>query len=283
MALTPSHIPEGALQAAREAAIEAGRIALGYFRHGGKTRAGISYKEGGSPVTEADLAVDAFLKARLMGLAPGFGWLSEETADDPSRLGRRHVWVVDPIDGTRSFARGDTDWTVALGIVEDGVAVAGFVYAPVAEVMYEALPGGPALKNGVEIRASGLDLVENARIAGPGPMLDAMQAAGTPFRRMPRIHSLAYRLVHVADSSIDGALAGGRAHDWDLAAAHAIVSAAGAEIVTATGATPRYNRPSTMHEALVVASSGLAAELAGMIANGALSQAAGHKDAIAGL
>jgi len=258
---------------------KAGELAL--KRRGEKVR--VWSKEGGSPVTNVDIEVDSLLKAELRAARPDYGWLSEETADDPSRLGRRHVWVVDPIDGTRSFARGDTDWTVALGIVEDGVAVAGFVYAPVAEVMYEALPGGPALKNGVEIRASGLDMVENARIAGPGPMLDAMQAAGTPFRRMPRIHSLAYRLVHVADSSIDGALAGGRAHDWDLAAAHAIVSAAGAEIVTATGATPRYNRPSTMHEALVVASSGLAAELAGMIANGALSQAAGHKDAIAGL
>ncbi|GGH11939.1 hypothetical protein GCM10007036_09360 [Alsobacter metallidurans] len=283
MAPKPSHIPEGALEAARAAAIEGGKLALSFFRHGAATSADVSYKDGGSPVTEADLAVDRFLKARLMDLAPHFGWLSEETADDPSRLDRRHVWVVDPIDGTRSFARGDTDWTIALGLVEDGIAVAGFVYAPVQDVMYEALPGGPALRNGAPIRASGHGAIAQARIAGPGPILDAMEAARTPFRRMPRIHSLAYRLVHVADGSVDGALASGKAHDWDLAAAHAIVTAAGAVIETPSGVSPTYNRTSTMHEPIAVAGAALAGDLARLLSAGPIARAAGHKDAIAGL
>ena len=149
--------------------------------------------------------------------------------------------------------------------------------------MYEARPGGRALRNGMEIRATGHATVERARIAGPGPILDAMQAARTPFQRMPRIHSLAYRLVHVAEGSVDGALASGRAHDWDLAAAHAIVAASGAVVQTTSGQPPAYNRPSTVHEPIVAASGALAADLARMLAAGPVARAAGHKDAIAGL
>ena len=78
-------------------------LALGFFRHGAATSARIETKAGGSPVTEADLAVDALLKARLGEAFPEAGWLSEESADDPDRLSRRTLLIVDPIDGTRAF------------------------------------------------------------------------------------------------------------------------------------------------------------------------------------
>jgi len=283
MAVAPTDISTLALDTARGAATEAGRMALSYFRRGGRTSADIQYKDGGSPVTEADLAVDAYLRRTLTAAAPDFGWLSEETLDDAQRLDRAVVWVVDPIDGTRAFARGDADWTVAIGIVVHGVAVAGFVFAPVSGDLYEALPGAPSLLNGRPIRASGQAGISGARIAGPGPLLDAMQADRLPFQRMPRIHSLAYRFVRVAEGAIDGGLASGSAHDWDLAAAHAILTGAGGVIRTTNGATPVYNRPSTMHEPVVAAGPGLAGPLADILARGGPARASGHKDAIAGL
>jgi fructose-1,6-bisphosphatase/inositol monophosphatase family enzyme len=86
-----------------EAARAAGRIALAHFTAGQRTPARIDYKVGGSPVTEADLAVDAFLKAELGGAFPDAAWLSEETEDDASRLSRSRLLIVDPIDGTRAF------------------------------------------------------------------------------------------------------------------------------------------------------------------------------------
>ena len=92
-----------ALVALVEAARLAGEIAMRDFRFGARTRAGIDYKHGGSPVTEADLAVDRFLKTRLGAQIPEAGWLSEETADDPARLTQSALFVVDPIDGTRAF------------------------------------------------------------------------------------------------------------------------------------------------------------------------------------
>jgi len=283
MAVAPTEISRLALDAARSAATEAGQMAMGYFRRGGRTSADIQYKDGGSPVTEADLAVDAYLRRTLMAAAPEFGWLSEETLDDARRLDREVVWVVDPIDGTRAFARGDTDWTVAIGIVVRGVAVAGFVFAPVSGDLYEALPGAPSFLNGKPIRASGQDGIAGARIAGPGPILDAMQGERLPFQRMPRIHSLAYRFVRVAEGAIDGGLASGSAHDWDLAAAHAILTGAGGVIRTVGGETPVYNRASTVHEPMVAAGPGLAPSLSDILAQVGPARTRGHKEAIAGL
>ena len=80
-------------------------------------------KSPGNPVSDADIAVDSFLKRRLIEARPDYGWLSEETADDAARRDRRRVWVVDPIDGTRDFLRGRSGWAVSVALVEDGVAV----------------------------------------------------------------------------------------------------------------------------------------------------------------
>ena len=96
-----------ALQTLVEAARLGGEIALGFFRHGERTSADIAYKAGDSPVTAADLAVDRKLAQVLRAAFPGAGWLSEETEDDPERLNRAQVIVLDPIDGTRAFMGGD--------------------------------------------------------------------------------------------------------------------------------------------------------------------------------
>jgi len=81
-------------------------------------------KGAGSPVSEADIAVDRFLRERLTRLLPEAGWLSEETEDDRARLSAKRVWIVDPIDGTRAFVSGGTDWSVSVALVEDGRPVA---------------------------------------------------------------------------------------------------------------------------------------------------------------
>ena len=96
-----------------EAALRGGAIALDYFRPGAKTSARIDSKEGGSPVTEADHAVDAFLAVELMRALPQAGWLSEETVDNPARLACDLAFIVDPIDGTRAFMTGDARWRSA--------------------------------------------------------------------------------------------------------------------------------------------------------------------------
>ena len=109
MTSPPDSLPN-LLPQVREIAQEAGALAMRFFRSGLATSARIWSKAGGSPVTEADVAVDTLLKIRLSGILPEAGWLSEETADAPHRLVQDLVWIVDPIDGTRAFLSGSHDW-----------------------------------------------------------------------------------------------------------------------------------------------------------------------------
>lgn len=258
----------------RSIAEEAGRLALGFFRPGAKTAARIDLKPGGSPVTEADLAVDRLLATKLRALAPDFGWLSEETEDNADRLSHPLMFIVDPIDGTRAFARGDEDWTIAIGIVENGRAIGGLVHAPVTSLTYEAAMGRGARKNGEILSCTTGPILSDARIAGPRPLVDALRGAAGPFHWAKRIHSLAYRFVAVTDGTIDGAVAERSAHDWDLAAADAIVHEAGGRLVASNGERPVYNLASTKHEALAAGSPDLAKALADALALDPVQRAA---------
>jgi 3'-phosphoadenosine 5'-phosphosulfate (PAPS) 3'-phosphatase len=124
MAEAPLPSYELDLELLRTAAVTAGIIASSYFRRDLKTWT----KENASPVSEADIVLDKFLHSALTTARPGYGWLSEESADDLQRVDRPRTFVVDPIDGTRGFIRGEDSWTVSLAVVERGVPVVGVVY-----------------------------------------------------------------------------------------------------------------------------------------------------------
>ena len=127
-----------ALADLRQAALAAGPLALPFFRSGAPTKARITTKAGGSPVTEADQRVNRYLADWLQRRFPDAGWLSEESTDSPERLSCRRVLIVDPIDGTRGFAAGDPRWTICIGLVVDGRPVAGVVHAPALGETYAA-------------------------------------------------------------------------------------------------------------------------------------------------
>ena len=131
-----------------DAVREAGALALLTFR--GEIKSWIKGKS--SPVTEADVAVDELLRERLQG-AGDFGWLSEETEDDPARLQKRHVWVVDPIDGTRAYLAGSPEWVISAALVSDSRPVVGALYAPVTDELFLAIAGAGVTLNGRSRRA----------------------------------------------------------------------------------------------------------------------------------
>ena len=132
------------LELIRSAAVSAGIIATGFFRQDVQTWT----KDNSSPVSEADYAVDRYLKATLLAERPDYGWLSEETADDMERLDKDRIFVVDPIDGTRGYLQGDDSWTVCIAVVSAGRPTVGVVYAPIRDELYEAALGYGAYLNG---------------------------------------------------------------------------------------------------------------------------------------
>src|SRR5215212_2387549 len=247
--LTPALMPTF-----RDVAREAGALAMRFFQPGLKTSAQIWSKSGGSPVTEADMAVDGFLKAQLGQLLPEAGWLSEETADDARRLDKRLVWIVDPIDGTRAFAAGALDWWVSAALLADGAPVLGIVYAPAHEILYEASRGHGARRDGHRIAAPSGATLDRMSVTGPKSLVDQLEYAVGSFHRLPRIPSLALRIARVADGSVDVALVSSNAHDWDLAAADLILHEAGGRLTGFDGAPPAYNQPEPVHGELVAAS-----------------------------
>jgi myo-inositol-1(or 4)-monophosphatase len=251
-----------ALAALVEAARLGGEIAMRDFASGEKTGARIDYKDGGSPVTSADLAVDRFLRARLGGEFPDAGWLSEETADDAARVERSTLVIVDPIDGTRAFAAGDRRWAVSIAFAVEGRIVAGVVHAPALGQTYAASLGRGATLNGTPIRASRRTGLAGARIGGPRPLVAALAgAARVELLEEPKIPSLAYRLARVASGSLDGALASANSHDWDIAGADILLSEAGAGLCDPEGRPLSYNRPETRHGPLAAAPLALLPEL----------------------
>jgi myo-inositol-1(or 4)-monophosphatase len=235
------------------AARAAGASALGHFRHGATTSAQVFWKDGGSPVTVADHEADAYLRDRLGRAFPEAGWLSEETADDARRLDRRHVLVVDPIDGTRAFMRGDERWAVCAALVEDGRPIAGVVHLPARGETFAAARGAGATLEGAPIRVSRHATLKGARASGPKPLIEGFNAAGAGLVTMEREPSLAYRIVSVAVGRLDIAFASARSHDWDLAAADLILQEAGGALTDLEGVRPLYNRPETRHSELAAA------------------------------
>jgi len=257
MLLPSSHSMSSLAPAVREAARQAGELALPYFRSGAQTAAKLWYKGHSSPVTEADIALDTFLKRCLTELLPQAGWLSEETADDPSRLGQSHVWIVDPIDGTRAFASGHPDWAISIALVKDGAPVLGILHAPIHNRLYEARSGEGAWCNGERLHLSAAEAGSRARVAGPKPLVDRLERRLGPVERLPKVPSLALRLARVAEGSIDVGLVSAHAQDWDIAAADLILREAGGCLTELDGSTPVYNKPQPSHDEMIAVASRL--------------------------
>lgn len=244
----------------REVGREAGRIALGYFRNSPE----VWMKGGTSPVSEADFAVDTYLREALTAARPDYGWLSEETVDGAERLLARRTFVVDPIDGTRGFLEGRREWCVSLAVVEEGRSLAGVLECPAREETFWAAPGAGAFKNGVPLalREPGAE----PEIAGPKTLIDATpEELRRRARRVAYIPSLAYRLAMIADGALDATFVKPDAHDWDLAAADLILHEAGGAVLNERGEPPRYGGVTIRHGALAAGGPGLLPALARVI------------------
>lgn len=242
------------LRLIRDAALAGGALALRHAEAGMNIRT----KSDGTPVTDADEAVDRLLFGELTAARPGYGWLSEETVDDPSRLRTDRQFIVDPIDGTRAYMKGRPWYVVSIAVVEAGKTVAGVLFAPALNELYEARIGEGATLNGQPIAASKTTDLQGAGMLGdPHMFKDPRWPVPWPDMRVEQRNAIAYRMALVASGAFDAAVALSPKRDWDLAAASLICTEAGALVTDHRGASFGFNTPSARVRSLICTTPGL--------------------------
>jgi myo-inositol-1(or 4)-monophosphatase len=227
---------------------EAGRLGLTLAKQGVRRW----QKPDGSTVTEADMQIDALLKTRLANPRPDDGWLSEETPDDPLRLGKHRLWVADPIDGTNSFVNGTNGWCIGVALVEAQRPVLSALYRPAADEFYWAATGAGAYCNDVPLKPRDNASLQGAELLGTNRAARILDPLGVKGQHAPHI-PLLLRLAFVAAGRADIALSFGNKNDWDLAAGDLLMQESGAKLTDLDGKSFVYNKPHPWQNGLLAA------------------------------
>lgn len=217
------------------------------------------------PVTDADHAVNAILRQKL--LRKGEGWLSEETEDNPQRLQCPQVWVVDPIDGTKEFVAGIPEWCVSVAMVSDGEAIAGGICNPATG---ELVLGARTL--GVTYNGTKASVSTRAELRGATILASRSEMDRGEWQRFEEediqiraMGSVAYKLALVAAGRADATWTLQPKHEWDLAAGIALVQAAGGFICLPEGEALLLNREHCRVTGLVAGPTSLREQLLNVV------------------
>ena len=239
------------LHLAKDAAIEAGKIILTYY----KADYEIRDKGYHNPVTTADHAADAYLKEVLLADRSDYGWLSEETVDSPDRLNKDRVWVVDPLDGTKEFIEGVPNFVVSVALVENGFPIVGVLYNPVTKETFIAAKGEGAFLNDELIRCStkenvGEMVILNSRSETRRGLWKPYN--GT-FGELRAVGSVAYKLGITAAGKADIFASLRPKNEWDICAGNCIINEAGGKLIDLHGNPREYNLEKTLIEPGLIA------------------------------
>lgn len=245
-------MPASDLDLLTQAALAAGEIAMCFFRQDPEC-----WDKGSDqgPVSEADLAIDKMLTSDLLAARPDFGWLSEETDDDPERLKHEHVFIVDPIDGTRSFINGHENFATSVAIAHKGEVMAAVVHLPAKNLTFAAAKGQGATLNGEPIYQNDRTELRGARILASGSQTkkELWRGGAPPIERHFR-SSLAYRMCLVAQGRFDGMITLRPTWEWDVAGGDLICREAGCFLSDSKGQRPVYNQPAARLDGMLAAS-----------------------------
>ncbi len=220
-----------------------------------------SYKEDNSPLTRADIAAHGLIVERLRELTPGLPILSEESKSEPYTT-RQHwgtFWLVDPLDGTKEFIKRNGEFTVNIALIDNSAPVLGAVYAPALGVTYWAAKGMGAFKQNQGATVEPIEVSDYRE--GPLKIVASRSHAGEQLTQfLEKVGS--YECVSMGSSLKLCLVAEGVAHlyprlgptmEWDVAAAHCVVSEAGGTLTDLTGYPLVYNKPDLLNPHFMVA------------------------------
>ncbi|MEE4211324.1 MAG: 3'(2'),5'-bisphosphate nucleotidase CysQ [Parvularcula sp.] len=238
------------------AAIEAGHAVLPLFRD---KSLDVWKKSDASPVSEADIRANQVLREALVTESwRDYGWLSEESRDTAERIDKARTFIVDPIDGTRAFVRGDDRFAICLAVCDDGRAIASVIYAPARDELYSASLGGGAFLNGEPIASSGATILDDCRMVGQARMFAHPRwPRRWPEMEVTYVNSTSYRMAMVAAGACDATIALTPKADWDAAPGSLIAEEAGARASDHLGRPFRFCQKEPVQPGLVCAAAPL--------------------------
>ncbi len=217
-------------------------------------------------LTQADEESDALLKARLLGAFPDYGWLSEETKDSRERLGRRRVWIVDPLDGTREFTLRVPEFCVCVALVEDGRPVVAVEYNPATDQLFAAERGGGTTLNGVPARVSRQANVAEAVVLASRS--EDKRGEWDPFKPRCRVKltgSVAFKLAELSAGRGDATFTLTPKNEWDICAGTLLVEEAGGRVTGLEGEPLVFNQASPLRPGMIASNGVLHEGLMAMI------------------
>jgi len=218
---------------------EAGNIIKSFYR--GKFE--VEEKSPDNPVTEADKAADDYLKSALLSLLPEAGWLSEETVDNPERLEKELVWIVDPLDGTKEFVMGIPEFSVSVALVKNRLPIIAAIYNPITDEMISAHKEGGLCKNGDRVFASPRTELEGAII--DASRSERKRGEFEPFEdrfEIVTMGSIAWKLARTGFGLADATWSRGPKHEWDICAGGLLVKEGGGQCVDLDGYEFEFNQ-----------------------------------------
>lgn len=252
-----------ALNVAVDAAREAGTAVRGYYKDA------YTVKEKGedNPLTDADLASDRILADRLRAAFPDFGWLSEESVDDPVRLQKDFAWIVDPLDGTKEFTLGIPEFVVSIGLVQAGRPVLGVLYNPIKDELFAGVVGEGATFNGAPCRVSAHAQLQGARVVCSRTEMKKGWFDKYLDRIVPvPVGSVAYKFGLVASGQAETTFTPQPRNEWDICGGVALVQAAGGRTSNRHGVDFLFNRPNPLVDGVCATNGPIHADVLGLMA-----------------
>ncbi len=251
----------------REAAVEAAHCAADIIRRYYKTDLEIELKRHDDPLTAADRESNACIHEVLTKAFPDDGWLSEETADSKARLGKRRVWIVDPLDGTKEFTQHIPEFCVCIALVEDGRPIVAVELNPAADRLYVAVRGRGTTVDGAPARVSGRRAVADAEVMASRS--EDKRGEWDAFKSRCKViltGSVAFKLAELSTGHGDATFTLTPKNEWDICAGSLLVEEAGGRVTGLDGKPLTFNQPSPLRPGMIASNGVLHDGLLALIA-----------------